>query len=57
MSPRPARLTQADLRRIIRAAKQEGAAEIEVRLGSDAAFLIKFSGLTNTNEPEKEIIL
>jgi hypothetical protein len=33
MSRRPAAITQADVARIIRAAKQTGTAEIEVRLG------------------------
>jgi hypothetical protein len=33
MSPRPATISQADVARAIRAAKQTGAAEVEVRTG------------------------
>lgn len=33
MSRRPATVTQADVARILRAAKQAGAAEVEVRFG------------------------
>lgn len=33
MSRRPATVTQADVARIVRAAKQAGAAEVEVRVG------------------------
>jgi hypothetical protein len=33
MSRRPATVTQADVARVIRAAKQAGASEVEVRVG------------------------
>lgn len=33
MSRRPAAITQADVARVIRAAKQAGAARVEVRIG------------------------
>lgn len=36
MSRRPATVTQADVARIVRAAKQAGAAEVEVRIGGTA---------------------
>jgi hypothetical protein len=34
LSGRPANITQADIARAIRAAKQTGAAEVEVRIGT-----------------------
>jgi hypothetical protein len=40
MPRRPAQITQADIARVIRAAKQEGAREVEVRVG-EASFLIR----------------
>jgi hypothetical protein len=42
MSRRPAQITQADIRRIIRAAKMEGAPEVLVQLG-DTKVLIRLS--------------
>jgi hypothetical protein len=41
MPRRPAQYTQADIARVIRAAKNEGAAEIEVRLGDQAAIKVR----------------
>jgi hypothetical protein len=41
MPRRPALLTQADVARVIRAAKQEGASEVEVRFGDKATIAIK----------------
>ena len=35
MARRPANITQADVARAIRAAKQAGAAEVEVRVGEE----------------------
>ena len=43
MPRRPATITQADVARVIRAAKQEGAAEVEVRVGDQASFLIRIA--------------
>jgi len=40
MSRRPATVTQADIRRIIRAAKQEGASKVEVQLGDASRIVI-----------------
>ena len=42
MRRRPALITQAELARAIRAAKQAGAAEIEVKLG-DAVMVVRLS--------------
>ena len=39
MPRRPAAITQADVARAIRAAKQEGAAEVEVRLAGSLQLL------------------
>jgi hypothetical protein len=42
MPRRPATITQADVARAIRAAKQAGAAEVELRIG-DALILIRIA--------------
>jgi hypothetical protein len=41
MPRRPALLTKADIRRVIRAAKSEGVAEIEIKLDAKSAILIR----------------
>lgn len=46
MSRRAAAITQADVARAIRAAKQAGAAELEVRVGDKATILIRLSPST-----------
>ena len=59
MPRRPATITQADVARVIRAAKQEGAAEVEVRVGQ-ASFLIRIAPSTKSDpllETAAEIIL
>jgi 2-iminoacetate synthase ThiH len=40
MSNRPARITQAEIERAIRAAKKAGVTEIEVKIGDDASIRI-----------------
>jgi hypothetical protein len=61
MSRRPSLVTQADIARAIRAAKQEGACEIEVRVGDKAAIVIKLgtpsTGVNSALEDSAEIIL
>lgn len=60
MSRRPATITQADIARAIRAAKQAGAAEIEVRMGDQTAIVIRLNLSTGDEkrlEPGEEIIL
>jgi hypothetical protein len=47
MSRRPANFTQADIARAIRAAKQEGAPEIEVRIGA-ASIVVRLSPSTTS---------
>ncbi len=48
MSNRPARITQAEIERAIRAAKKAGLTEVEVRLGDEASIRIPLA-------PEKAI--
>lgn len=60
MSRRPAAFTQADVARAIRAAKETGAAEVEVRLGGETTIVIRLSPSTSPEEPadpEREIVL
>jgi ATP phosphoribosyltransferase regulatory subunit HisZ len=55
----PASITQADIARAIRAAKQSGAAEVEVRIG-DATIVVRIAqstGLEKPLEPTEEIVL
>jgi DNA-binding transcriptional regulator LsrR (DeoR family) len=47
MPRRPATITQADVARVIRAARQEGAVEVEVRVGDQASFLIRIAPSTD----------
>ena len=44
MSNRPARITQAEIERVIRAAKKAGLTEVEVRLGDEASIRIPLVG-------------
>ncbi len=60
MPRRPARITQADVARAVRAAKQAGADHVEVR--PDGTILVKLSPDTSSQrpaplEPEREIVL
>ena len=60
MPRRPATIIQADVARVIRAATQEGAAEVEVRLGNRASILIRIAPSTKSDpllESAGEIIL
>lgn len=60
MSRRPAAITQADVARAIRAAKQAGAAEVEVRVPGQATMIIRLSPSTSPEkdlEPKREIVL
>lgn len=57
MPRRPAVITQADVARIIRAARQEGAAEIIVRVGDQAAITIRLTTDDKPLEPAGEIVL
>ena len=55
----PASITQADIARAIRAAKQSGATEVEVRIG-DATIVVRIAPSTSPENPldqKHEIIL
>jgi hypothetical protein len=49
MPRRPAHVTQADVARVIRAAKQEGVREVEVRVGG-ASIVMRISPSTDADE-------
>ena len=53
MSRRPATITQADIARVIRAAKQTGAAEVTVCLNGEARIIIRLSS-TGSEQPLEE---
>jgi hypothetical protein len=60
MSRRPATITQADIARAIRAAKQAGANEVEVRVSDQSSILIRLNSSTvgeKRLEPAEEIVL
>ena len=60
MSRRPAAITQADIARAIRAARQAGAAEVEVRIADQSSILIRLNPSTRGEkrlEPDGEIVL
>jgi hypothetical protein len=59
MPRRPAHITQADVARVIRAAKQEGVREVEVRVGG-ASIVMRIAPSTDVDErleQVKEIVL
>jgi 2-iminoacetate synthase ThiH len=56
MSNRPARITQAEIERAIRAAKKAGVTEIELKIGNDATVRIPLTPNKPVAETE-EIIL
>jgi hypothetical protein len=59
MPRRPAQITQADVARVIRAAKQAGAGAVEVRIG-ETLLLVRLGSSTAPEkalEPDQEIVL
>ena len=59
MSRRPALVTQADIARVIRAAKQAGAAEVVVTIG-DQSVIVRLTPSTGAEvplAPQAEIVL
>jgi 2-C-methyl-D-erythritol 4-phosphate cytidylyltransferase len=59
MPRRPATITQADVARVIRAAKQAGAAEVEVRVG-DTLIVVRIAsstGVQSSLETSEQIVL
>ena len=59
MPRRAASVTQADVARIIRAAKQAGAAEVEIKLGEQTVLvrLTLSTGPQTTLAPTAEVVL
>ena len=60
MSRRPAAFTQADVARAIRAAKQEGAPEVEIRVPGNTTIIVRLRSSTESEEaldPKREIRL
>jgi hypothetical protein len=59
MSRRPAQITQAEVARIIRAAKQAGAAEVVVKIGEQSVIvrLGQSTASKNPLEHDEEIVL
>jgi len=58
MPRRPAAVTQADVRRVIRAARQAGASEVVVRLGDQAQIVVRLStGEAAALEKSGDIVL
>jgi hypothetical protein len=60
MPRRAATITQADVARVIRAAKQAGASEVEVRIGERDAIIVRIKPSTGENvalEQADEIVL
>jgi hypothetical protein len=51
MSRRPADFTQADVARALRAAKQVGAAEVEVRVGKETKIIVRLAPSTGQDAP------
>lgn len=61
MSRTPARVTQADIARTIRAAKQAGAREVDVKFADGTVLSVKLTEAVDTDAaplaPVKEIVL
>jgi uncharacterized protein YkvS len=57
MPRRPAQITQADVARIIRAAKQAGATEVVVKIGEQSVIVKLSTAQTKALEPDRDIIL
>jgi hypothetical protein len=57
MPRRPAQITQADVARIIRAAKQAGASEVVVKIGEQSVIVKLSTPKPKALEPDSEIVL
>ena len=51
MSRRAATVTQADVARVMRAAKQAGASEVEIRIGGRDAIIVRITPSTGEKVP------
>jgi hypothetical protein len=56
MSRRPARITQAEIERVIRAARKAGLTEVEVKIGNDASIRIPLAPEQPIAESEEIIV-
>ena len=56
MSRRPANITQADIARIIRAAKQAGAAEVVIPVNGEQ-IVVRLAAAQEKSSEKKEIVL
>jgi DNA-binding XRE family transcriptional regulator len=56
MARRAANITQADVARAIRAAKQAGASEVEVRVGGQATIVIRIAPSTAQETSLAELV-
>jgi hypothetical protein len=56
MSNRPARITQAEIERAIRAAKKAGLTEVEVKIGDEASIRIPLAPEKPIAESEEIIV-
>ncbi len=57
---RPAQITQADIVRVIRAAKQAGAVEVEIRLCGEATCVVRLTAKESDRiilAPQEEVVL
>jgi hypothetical protein len=57
MARTPANITQADIARAIRAAKQAGAAEVELRIGEQSKIIIRLSSPQPELGKSEQIVL
>jgi hypothetical protein len=57
MPRRPAQITQADVARIIRAAKHAGASEVVVKIGEQSVIVKLSTSQSKVLEPDGEIVL
>ena len=56
MTRRPAAITQAEMQRAIRAAKAEGVAELEIRVGADTVMVWRLVPLTQSTAPDTPLV-
>jgi hypothetical protein len=58
MARRPANITQADIARVIRAAKQAGANAVEVRIGDRDVIIVRITAASSSeSSPERSDIV
>ena len=55
MARRPAAITQAEIARAIRAARRNGAAEVEVRIGEQSSIVIRLNSSTGAERPVEPV--